>query len=73
MCDLKYLARGRELHAGLSHSAGAASSSSAAQPGRSAGSSVAPSSGPLHSNLSPVCNSSLASALIFFLSVFIFK
>lgn len=43
-----------ELHARLSHSAHVASSSSAAQPGRSAGSSVARSLGQLHSNLLPV-------------------
>ncbi len=50
----EYLVHESELHAGLSRSARIASSSSAAQPGRSAGSSVAQSSGPLHNNLLPV-------------------
>lgn len=58
---LKYLVHGPELHAGPSHSAHVASSSAAAQPGHSAGSSVAQSSGLLHSNLLPVCDISLVS------------
>lgn len=47
------LVRGPGLRARLSHSARTASSSSAAPPGRSAGSSAAPSSGQPRSNLWP--------------------
>lgn len=50
----KYLVHEPELHAGFFHNAHIASSSSAAQPGRTAESSVAQSSGLIHSNLLPV-------------------